>query len=184
MKVSMLLIFSTILMLVGNRAGAVDASLVPTKKQTASNLYLTATEAYDFLKNNAKRSLFIDVRDPMEIKLTGRPKMLDANIPLGFANAVIWNNNSQQKSMIRNPTFLEEVTQKIKEKGLTRNDPIIFLCRSGVRSAKAVNSMVSIGYTKVYSIIDGFEGDKAIYGPNTGKRTVNGWKNSNLPWSN
>jgi hypothetical protein len=32
-------------------------------------------------------------------------------------------------------------------------------------------------------VVDGFEGDTAKDGPNKGKRAVNGWKNSGLPWS-
>ena len=34
------------------------------------------------------------------------------------------------------------------------------MCRSGGRSAMAVNALAKAGFTKVYNIIDGFEGDK------------------------
>lgn len=57
------------------------------------------------------------------------------------------------------------------------------MCRSGSRSAKAANLLDQMGYKNVYTILDGFEGDKAKSGPNKGHRVVNGWKNSPLPWS-
>jgi hypothetical protein len=43
--------------------------------------------------------------------------------------------------------------------------------------------LAGTGYTKVYSVVDGYEGDKAKDGPHKGQRTVNGWKNSGLPWT-
>jgi rhodanese-related sulfurtransferase len=60
---------------------------------------------------------------------------------------------------------------------------IILSCRSGDRSARAADLMAKSGYTNVWSAIEGFEGDKAKDGPSKGKRTVNGWKNANLPWT-
>ena len=53
------------------------------------------------------------------------------------------------------------------------------MCRSGVRSAAVAALLHKLDYNNVYSVIDGFEGDKS----DTGKRNQNGWKNSNLPWS-
>lgn len=37
--------------------------------------------------------------------------------------------------------------------------------------------------SEVYSVTDGFEGDKAKAGPRKGERVVNGWKNAGLPWT-
>lgn len=34
-------------------------------------------------------------------------------------------------------------------------------------------------YTKVYSVVDGFEGDLSA----EGRRDVNGWRKAGLPWS-
>jgi len=43
--------------------------------------------------------------------------------------------------------------------------------------------LTDLGYTKVYTVVDGFEGDLAKTGPQAGQRVVNGWKNAGLPWS-
>jgi len=63
-------------------------------------------------------------------------------------------------------------------------DTILVMCRSGGRSAMAVNALAKAGFTQVHNIIDGFEGDK-VEDPESvfhGQRVRNGWKNSGLPW--
>ena len=58
------------------------------------------------------------------------------------------------------------------------------MCRSGGRSAMAVNQLAADGFKNVYNITDGFEGDK-VEDPESvffGKRMRNGWKNS-APWT-
>ena len=59
------------------------------------------------------------------------------------------------------------------------------MCRSGGRSAMAVNRLAQAGFTNVYQIIDGMEGD-AVEDPDSvflGHRFRNGWKNAGLPWT-
>jgi rhodanese-related sulfurtransferase len=60
---------------------------------------------------------------------------------------------------------------------------VILICRSGDRSAKAQDRLQAAGFTRVYSIAEGFEGDTAKDGAQAGQRTVNGWKNGGLPWT-
>ena len=36
---------------------------------------------------------------------------------------------------------------------------------------------------KVYTTIDGFEGDPVADGPHKGERLLNGWRNAGLPWT-
>ena len=47
----------------------------------------------------------------------------------------------------------------------------------------AVNLLAKLGFTKVYSVTEGYEGDIAADGPLKRTRSVNGWKNDGLPWS-
>ena len=59
-------------------------------------------------------------------------------------------------------------------------DTILVMCRSGGRSAMAVNRLAEAGFTNVYNITDGMEGDE-VKDPDSvyqGQRLVNGWKNS------
>jgi len=51
--------------------------------------------------------------------------------------------------------------------------------------ATPVNVLAKEGFEKLYTVTDGFEGDKAKdpASPTYGKRTLNGWKNSGNPWT-
>jgi rhodanese-related sulfurtransferase len=61
--------------------------------------------------------------------------------------------------------------------------PFVLICRLGSRGGKAANILSLAGYSNVYVVTAGFEGDKAKSGPRKGERVVNGWKNAGLPWS-
>ena len=77
-----------------------------------------------------------------------------------------------------NADFAAELGRRMTEKGLGKGDVVILMCRSGDRSSRAINQQLAeAGYTKVYSVVDGFEGDIS----REGRRTVNGWKNAGLP---
>ena len=81
--------------------------------------------------------------------------------------------------MVNNSDF----TAHLKER-FNLGEPILVMCRSGGRSAMAVNALAKAGFTKVYNIFDGFEGDK-VDDPESvhhGKRMRNGRMNS-VPWT-
>ena len=65
------------------------------------------------------------------------------------------------------------------------SDTLLVMCRSGGRSALAVELLTRAGFSNVYNISDGMEGD-LVTDTNSvfrGQRMVNGWKNSGLPWT-
>lgn len=165
--------------------GAVSAADQPVspKKQTEAGLYLTAREAAALKAERGDAVFFIDVRDPVEIMFTGSTDRVDASIPFKTADISGWNAKKSTFPMRDNPAFLDTVAATLEAKGLDRDDPILTMCRSGSRSAAAANALTKAGFTQVYSIVDGFEGDvdkAAEHGP---VRSVNGWKNSGLPWT-
>jgi rhodanese-related sulfurtransferase len=78
------------------------------------------------------------------------------------------------------PDFVSRVSEVAKPK-----DTLLVMCRSGGRSAIAANMLAKAGFTNVYNITDGMEGD-AVKNPDSlfvGQRLVNGWKNSGSPWT-
>jgi rhodanese-related sulfurtransferase len=81
-----------------------------------------------------------------------------------------------------NPGFATKVARRLDQKGLAKHDAIILICRSGLRSAKAAKFLADLGYTQVFSVPEGYEGDKAESGPQKWQRVVAGWKNAGLPW--
>lgn len=160
-----------------NFALAIEPNLVPKEKHTSLGLYLTSNEAYRVLAKNAKNILFIDVRTLDETNSVGIPNMVDAIVPY------IRSKTSKQTVQYEfNKQFIPEITLKLRTKGLTKQDKVVLICRAGGRSAAAVELLAGAGFNKVYSVVDGFEGDPTLSGPLAGTRNINGWKNSNLPW--
>ena len=163
---------------------AADWSSVPKKKQTKLGMYMTPTEANTFMQENSQKTLFIDVRTRAEVNFLGTPTVADANIPYMKLNEwYAWNEKKGRFKMEVNSEFENEIAQRIAVKGLSKDDRILLICRSGSRSSKAADLLATLGYTKVVSIVEGYEGDKAKTGVNKGQRVVNGWKNAGMPWS-
>lgn len=132
----------------------------------------------------AKKTLFIDVRTRAEIAFVGIPENVDANIPFMFMSKdYAWNDKKKRFKMRKNKDFVFRVISRLKQKGLNKNSMVIVMCRSGGRSSMAADALTEAGFTNVVSVIDGFEGDRAKTGEHKGKRVVNGWKNSGLPWT-
>ena len=58
------------------------------------------------------------------------------------------------------------------EEAYDKESPLLFLCRSGVRSHHAAELLTHAGFTRAYNILEGFEGNAP------GK----GWRAAGLPW--
>lgn len=153
-------------------------SSLPQQKQTVLGLYVTAREAYEMWQADKNKIKILDVRTPEEYIFIGHPPMA-YNIPIQLFNYTMAAQN-KGPLMKANPNFIAEVVQKFK-----KSDTLLVICRSGNRSAAAVNAMASAGFKSAYSVIDGFEGDR-VRDPSSyfhGKRLKNGWKNSGAPWT-
>jgi len=151
---------------------------VPERKQTSLGRYVTAGEAYEMWKTDPGRVHILDVRTPEEYVFVGHAEMA-SNIPLLFVKHE-WNADINDFAMEPNPGFISDVKRLF-----TPIDTLMVMCRSGHRSAIAVNALARAGFINVYNIIDGMEGDK-VDDPGTafhGKRMRNGWKNSGSPWT-
>ncbi|ORU94235.1 MAG: hypothetical protein A6F70_07955 [Cycloclasticus sp. symbiont of Bathymodiolus heckerae] len=155
---------------------------IAEKKQSESKHYLTASQAHHIVKANAGNVLFIDVRTPAEIEFVGWTPMVDAVIPYMTNDFDEWDEKKNRYLKVISGDFPIAFEDLVEAKGFSKNTPIIFMCRSGTRSSKAATLATKLGYTQAYTVIDGFEGDKSKKGKNKGHRTVNGWKNSGLPW--
>ena len=172
-----------VVMLFSASAMADDWSKLSSKKQTKLGLYLTAEQAYEKTMANMDKTLFVDIRTPSELNYLGAATVMDAHVPLVFMDTTAWDDKKHRYKRKENNNFVVDVDAALKKKGLTKNDDVILICRSGKRSATAANMLADKGYTKVYTVVDGYEGDKVKSGENKGKRMKNGWKNSGLPWT-
>jgi rhodanese-related sulfurtransferase len=147
-------------------------------KQTILGLYVTAREAYDRWKAAPEKVRILDVRTPEEFMFVGHADMA-WNIPVA-AQLYQWDADKKQFPMQPLPDFVARVRNVAKP-----DDTLLVMCRSGGRSAMAVNLLAAAGFKNVYNIVDGMEGD-AVTDPDSvfqGQRLVNGWQNSGLPWT-
>ncbi len=170
------LITTMILVALGTTLSMAAPAPTKAKKQTPQGIYLTAVEAYELMKKEGDKTLFIDVRTPYEYQYVGHTNMADKNIPIVTITLKKWDEKKQRYARILNKKFVSEVEAALKAKGLTKKDKIIFMCRSGKRSIYTSKLMAKEGYMNVATIVDGFEGGKD---KKHKQRTTNtGWKNS------
>jgi rhodanese-related sulfurtransferase len=115
--------------------------------------------------------VFVDVRSEMEFLFIGHP-VGAVNIP--------W---IEEPDWEINPHFVRDI-RKLILGGVICSDesqcaPVILICRSGKRSAEAGQVLVDAGFSRVYNINTGFEGD---LDDNHQRSTLGGWRFDGLPW--
>jgi len=165
--------------------GSTDWDKLPEAKRSKLALYLTPQQAYDMKKKDPKGVALFDIRTRAEAMYVGWPGDADALVPYVEHAEIMsdWDDKRASYKLDPNSDFVPELERRLKDMGLGKDATIILMCRSGDRSAKAQDRLQASGYTRVYGITEGFEGDAAKEGPKTGQRVVNGWKNANLPWT-
>jgi rhodanese-related sulfurtransferase len=158
---------------------------VPDAKRTETQHYLLPQEVYEFKTKDSAQTLLVDIRTPSELQFVGYTPLIDGNVPYISYDYSEWDSKIKEYKREFNSGFVGQLEGLLAKVGLAgkKDTRIILMCRSGDRSARAADLMAKSGYTNVWSAIEGFEGDKAKEGPTKGKRTVNGWKNANLPWT-
>ncbi|MBR0566915.1 rhodanese-like domain-containing protein [Azoarcus sp. L1K30] len=125
--------------------------------------HLSPTEAFSMLQADPQ-ALLIDVRSEIEYLFVGHP--------VGAIH-VSWNDGPDWEI---NPHFVGEV-RKLAGHGGER--PVILICRSGNRSEAAGEALVSAGFSAVFNVSHGFEGE---LDENHHRNTLNGWRYDGLPW--
>jgi rhodanese-related sulfurtransferase len=151
---------------------------LPKEKQTALGLYVTAKEAYEKWKAEPEKVKILDVRTPEEFLFVGHPTMA-WKIPVA-TQSYEWDAEKKQFPMTPLPDFASRVQTVAKP-----DDILMAMCRSGGRSAIAVNMLAQAGFKKAYNIIDGMEGDANADSDSVaqGQPLKDGWKNSGCPWT-
>jgi len=117
-------------------------------------------EAYDLVQSGKAR--LIDVRTRAEWDYVGR-------IP--ESTLIEWQTYPDGRP---NPGFLEALQAEVP-----KDVPVLFLCRSGVRSHAAAKVAAEAGYGQAFNVLQGFEGDKDGQGH---RSSVGGWRFAGLPW--
>ena len=126
------------------------------------------TTAWKILSER-KDAILIDCRTRAEWNYVGLP---DLETLAKRAALIEWQ---VFPSMQPNPEFVTALSGALADK----DAPLLFICRSGARSAAAAKAMTAAGFSTCLNVADGFEGPL----DGTAKRgTAGGWKAAGLPW--
>jgi rhodanese-related sulfurtransferase len=109
----------------------------------------------------AGRAALVDVRTDAEREWVGF-------VPGATAAALV-----QWPGMAFNPGFDAQIRAAAQG-----GQPLLMLCRSGVRSIAAARRATELGLT-AYNVLNGFEGDPD---ENAQRNRRNGWRHAGLPW--
>jgi rhodanese-related sulfurtransferase len=108
------------------------------------------------------KAVLVDVRTAEERKFVG---FAPRSVHVAWATGM---------DMVRNPHFVRELEAKVR-----KTDIVLLLCRSGKRSALAALEAAKAGFTQVYNVLEGFEGD---LDDDSRRGTFEGWRYHGLPW--
>ena len=114
----------------------------------------------------ANRALLVDVRSTEERKFVG-------HVPGSLH--VAWATGT---SLVRNPRFVRELEAKLAKDG-GKDAVVLLLCRSGKRSVLAAEAAAAAGFTHVFNVLEGFEGERDEHFQ---RGRLGGWRYHGLPW--
>ena len=123
--------------------------------------HLEPRQAYEYLQANPD-ALFVDCRSEMEFLFVGHP--------VG-AMMIPWNDGPDWEI---NPHFASQV-----KKAASVNRPVVIICRSGNRSLDAGSALEHAGFSNVYNVLHGFEGELNEHHQ---RNSTSGWRFEGLPW--
>lgn len=128
---------------------------------------LPPKQAWDLLASDPE-AVLVDVRTSAEWQWVGGVDLSELGKPVV---GIEWMTSAGEP----NHRFVEQ----LGEAGLTPETPVLFLCRSGGRSAAAASVATAAGFGPAYNVAEGFEGDPDAHGH---RGTVTGWKVAGLAW--
>jgi len=120
-------------------------------------------QAKTFLDENPE-ALFIDCRSDAEHFFVGNPV---GSIHVAWQDGEDWELN---------PHFVGEIKRLA---GHSVQRAVVLICRSGNRSVDAGNALENAGFSLVYSVMYGFEGE---LDDGHHRSSKNGWRHEGLPW--
>ncbi len=127
---------------------------------------VTSAEAWKILSSDPD-AVLVDVRTKAEWIFVGIPDLGR----IGKRSLFIeWQ---RYPDMRPNPEFVDQL------KSHSVDTPMLFLCRSGVRSRAAAIAMTQQGFSRCYNVCDGFEGN---LDGDKHRATAESWKSAGLPW--
>jgi rhodanese-related sulfurtransferase len=161
------------------RIAAVPPQEIPPIKRSDSGLHVTAAEAARLRRDYPGQVALVDIRSRVEVAYAGAPDVVDIHVP--YMEPVLplqWNAATNSPKLQRNAAFVAQSKAELARHDRPDDSALLLLCRAGEHSAIAADALAAAGLVRVYTIVDGFEGDIGA----RGRRDVNGWKNAGGDW--
>ena len=135
---------------------------------------LSVCDAYALLKEDQKAEL-VDVRTQAEWTWVGVPDLSN------LGKTPIFVEWASYPGMRPAADFAQLVIAELTTRGADQEMPVLFLCRSGVRSLAAARTLASAGWRRCYNISEGFEGSLDAASHRRG--ALGGWRAGGMPWT-
>ena len=129
---------------------------------------VSPSEAWTALRTDPD-AVLVDVRTEAEWNFVGIPELGEAGKQ---AVLIPWQ---VFPSMQVNGHF----TEHLRKAGISPENKVYYLCRSGARSLAAGQAAQLAGFPHAFNVADGFEGPVDAEGH---RGVVAGWKAEGLPW--
>jgi len=120
-------------------------------------------DAWEMLRADPD-AVLVDVRTEQEWQYVGAPDLTEIGKSPVF---VSWAPGT------RNESFVDD----LRSAGVHDQQPVLLLCRSGVRSRSAARLLIESGFHSCLNISAGFEGPLDGAGHRNG-----GWRSVGMPW--
>ena len=131
---------------------------------------LTPQEAFQLIEGTPQ-AVLVDIRSTMEYLFVGHPK---GSVHVPWIDEPDWTVN---------PEFVTEIRKLLLGGAVCTPDgpcaPVVLICRSGKRSLEAGKTLLENGFTNVYHVDEGFEGE---LDSDHHRSTSGGWRFHDLPW--
>jgi len=131
---------------------------------------LTPRQAWQLLQDDPK-AVLIDVRSTMEFLFVGHPS---GAVHIPWIDEPDWEVD---------PDFAVAVRKLVlggsERCNITDCAPIILICRSGYRSREAGELLRKDGFSGVFNVSEGFEGEPDEHHR---RSSLGGWRFHGLPW--
>jgi len=101
-------------------------------------------------------------------------RSVEERLFVGYVPGTLHAPWAQGVGMVPNPNFIRGLEARV-----SKDTVVLFLCRSGKRSAAAATAATKAGWLHAFNIAEGFEGEL----DNSRRRGhVGGWRHHGLPW--
>lgn len=122
---------------------------------------------------SSQGAVLIDVRTRAEWAFVGLPELTELGKRVVMCEWQTFPDNRVD------PEFTEKLSRLLDAAGVSKDQELFFICRSGGRSRMAAEAMTGAGYPACRNAAEGFEG------PLDSRRQrgrSSGWKAAGLPW--